>query len=187
MPAPGPLESQPPQPHPREPHRRRTPQAAATSTDGVRVRIPDTDGHPADSACDNACVDAVAIAEPDHTPQPATPAPSPVPAMTRGRASGPRAGDDIDPAARTPRSFHLSRQLLERARAAAYWVNQLGGAGEATNVSELVERALRREVERLEAEYNDSQPFPAVQGRMRSGPGAAGVERIRRAQRLRRR
>ncbi|MQA26338.1 MAG: hypothetical protein GEU94_12910 [Micromonosporaceae bacterium] len=102
--------------------------------------------------------------------------------------TGPRpAGDGIDPAERTPRSFHLSRRLLERARAAAYWAGQAPAAGEPTNVSELVERALRGEVERLERTYNGGAPFPAVVGKMRTGPGASGVERIRRAQRARRR
>ncbi|MGH3715014.1 MAG: ParB family protein [Micromonosporaceae bacterium] len=98
------------------------------------------------------------------------------------------AGDGIDPAERTPRSFHLSRQLLERARAAAHWAGQqLPHLDEPTNVSELVERALRAEVDRLERMYNDGSPFPAVQGKLRTGPGASGVERIRRAQRARRR
>jgi len=97
------------------------------------------------------------------------------------------AGEGIDPAERTPRSFHLSRSLLERARAAAYWVAKLPEQAEPTNVSELVERALRSEVERLERLYNGGVPFPAVLGRMRTGPGASGVERIRRAQRARRR
>ena len=96
------------------------------------------------------------------------------------------AGLGIDPAERTPRSFHLSRQVLERARAAAYWLNSTGEAGP-TTISELVERAVRQEVERLEAEHNEGQPFPAVVGRMRTGPGAAGADRIRRAQRARRR
>ena len=105
-----------------------------------------------------------------------TPAPGPLPA-----------GDGIDPAERTPRSFHLSRRLLERARAAAYWAGQSPDAGEPTNVSELVERALRAEVERLERTYNGGLPFPAVVGKMRTGPGASGVERSRRAQRARRR
>lgn len=97
------------------------------------------------------------------------------------------AGDGIDPAERTPRSFHLSRQLLERARAAAHWAGKLPDLDEPTNVSELVERALRGEVERLERTYNAGVPFPAVQGKLRTGPGASGVERIRRAQRARRR
>ena len=96
------------------------------------------------------------------------------------------AGAGIDPDERTPRSFHLSRQILERARAAAYWLSRRDG-GAPTTISELVETALRLEVERLEAEHNDGAPFPAVIGRMRTGPGAAGAERIRRAQRARRR
>ncbi|MGH3659940.1 MAG: ParB family protein, partial [Micromonosporaceae bacterium] len=108
--------------------------------------------------------------------------------VPRGDGLGvPLAGEGIDPAERTPRSFHLSRGLLERARAAAFWVAQLPDRSEPTNISELVERALHSEVERLEQAYNNGTPFPAVVGRMRTGPGASGVERIRRAQRARRR
>ncbi|MGA8114978.1 MAG: hypothetical protein WCA46_15030 [Actinocatenispora sp.] len=97
------------------------------------------------------------------------------------------AGVGIDPDERTPRSFHLSRQVLERARAAAYWLSRTPDGAGPTTISELVEQALRLEVERLEQEHNDGEPFPAVVGRMRTGPGAAGAERIRRAQRARRR
>ncbi len=107
--------------------------------------------------------------------------------LIAGLPQAPPAGSGIDPAERTPRSFHLSRRLLERARAAAYCLGQLPGVHEATNVSELVERALAAEVERLERDYNGGEPFPAVLGKMRTGPGASGVERIRRAQRARRR
>lgn len=196
MPAtvPEPLEVPPAEAHPpgAQPPTRRDARPAASGTDGVRVRIPGTGGNRDTATPGTARREpaAPALPEPDLTEladlaEAATPVPSPVPAAARGRHSEPRAGDDIDPAARTPRSFHLSRQLLERARAAAHWVHQLGNTEEPTNVSELVERALRHEVERLEREYNDGQPFPAVQGRMRSGPGAAGVERIRRAQRAR--
>lgn len=116
------------------------------------------------------------------------PAPGvPQQASSDHRADPRPAGDGIDPAERTPRSFHLSRRLLERARAAAHWAGQTPDAAEPTNVSELVERALRAEVERLERTYNGGAPFPAVVGKMRTGPGASGVERIRRAQRARRR
>ncbi|GAA4200278.1 hypothetical protein [Actinocatenispora rupis] len=110
-------------------------------------------------------------------PQPDVPPPADPPAP---------AGLGIDPLERTPRSFHLSREVLERARAAAYWLSRSRGGGP-TTISELVEQALRQEVERLEAEHNDGVPFPAVVGRMRTGPGAAGAERIRQAQRARRR
>lgn len=125
-------------------------------------------------------------------PDPIDPPPPPSGAEPAPRPIGPPAGEGIDPDERTPRSFHLSRQVLERARAAAFWLSR-GVAGRdrspggPSNLSELVERALRREVERLEAEHNHGDPFPAVRGRMRTGPGAAGAERIRRAQRARRR
>jgi hypothetical protein len=99
----------------------------------------------------------------------------------------PLAGEGIDPEEKAPRSFHLSRQVLERARAAAQYLSQRPGSDGPTTISELVERALRRELERLEREHHGGLPFPAVRGRMRTGPGAAGAERIRRAQRARHR
>ncbi len=104
-----------------------------------------------------------------------------------GTGAAPEPGNGTDPDQRAPRSFHLSRQILERARAAAFWSSQQSDLEEPTNISELVERALFEEVQRLERQYNGGLPFPPVSGRMRTGPGAAGVERIRRAQRARRR
>jgi Centromere-binding protein ParB C-terminal len=121
--------------------------------------------------------------------QPASPAEAPVspPPAGLGVTAPPPAGEGIDPDEKAPRSFHLSRQVLERARAAAQYLSGLPGADGPTTISELVERALRRELERLEREHNEGLPFPAVRGRMRTGPGAAGAERIRRAQRARHR
>jgi hypothetical protein len=129
-------------------------------------------------------------------PQPAPPAEAPVSPPPAGlklppadlpMPEVPLAGEGIDPEEKAPRSFHLSRQVLERARAAAQYLSQLPTADGPTTISELVERALRRELERLELEHNGGLPFPAVRGRMRTGPGAAGAERIRRAQRARHR
>src|SRR4051794_40118220 len=74
------------------------------------------------------------------------------------------AGEGIDPDEKAPRSFHLSRQVLERARAAAQYLSGLPDAEGPTTISELVERALRRELERLEREHNGGLPFPAVRG-----------------------
>lgn len=77
---------------------------------------------------------------------------------------------------RVQRSFYLSRELVDRARAAVYAT--AGQAGEAYNLSELAGRVLAAEVHRLEAEYNDGAPFPPVAS-VPPGPGPAGVERIR--------
>ena len=143
-------------------------------------------GHPPDPAAAPDLASAADLAA-AAAGVPAGPASIPGPAATPGPAAGAPAGMGIDPEERTPRSFHLSRQILERARAAAYWLSRRPGDAGPTTISELVESALRQEVERLEQEHNEGTPFPAVVGRMRTGPGAAGAERIRRAQRARRR
>jgi hypothetical protein len=74
------------------------------------------------------------------------------------------------------RSFYLSRDLVDRARAAVSAT--AGQPDEAYNLSELAGRVLAAEVQRLEAEYNGGAPFPPVAS-VPSGPGPAGVERIR--------
>jgi post-segregation antitoxin (ccd killing protein) len=85
---------------------------------------------------------------------------------------------------RVQRSFYLPRELVDRARAAV--LATMTEPGEAYNVSELAGRGLAAEVRRLEAQYNDGRPFPPVDS-MPSGPGPAGVERIRARARTRRR
>jgi hypothetical protein len=77
---------------------------------------------------------------------------------------------------RVQRSFYLSRDLVDRARAAVSAT--MRRPGEAYNVSQLAGRALEKEVRRLEISYNNGQPFPPVT-QVRSGPSPEGVERIR--------
>jgi hypothetical protein len=77
---------------------------------------------------------------------------------------------------RVQRSFYLSRDLVDRARAAVQ--GTCGRDGEAYNLSELVGRVLAAEVQRLQDSYNDGKPFPPVDS-VPPGPGPAGVERIR--------
>jgi hypothetical protein len=77
---------------------------------------------------------------------------------------------------RVQRSFYLSRDLVDRARAAV--TATMGEEGEAYNVSQLAGRGLEAEVRRLEERYNDGRPFPPVES-VPSGPSPAGVERIR--------
>ncbi|MFL6128846.1 MAG: ParB family protein [Mycobacteriales bacterium] len=85
---------------------------------------------------------------------------------------------------RVQRSFYLSRELVDRARAAV-WAT-MSEPGEAYNVSELAGRGLAAEVRRLEENYNEGRPFPPVDS-VPSGPSPAGVERIRAGVRARRR
>lgn len=77
---------------------------------------------------------------------------------------------------RVQRSFYLSRELVDRARAAVHATSV--HPGEAYNLSEMAGRVLLAEVRRLEQSYNGGEPFPAVDS-VPPGPGPAGVERIR--------
>jgi hypothetical protein len=77
---------------------------------------------------------------------------------------------------RVQRSFYLSRDLVDRARAAVSATMRL--PGEAYNVSQLASRALENEVLRLERSYNGGERFPPVT-HVPSGPSPEGVERIR--------
>jgi hypothetical protein len=102
-----------------------------------------------------------------------------------GKGSGPTMVDprEVEPRRRSrtspdrvQRSFYLSRELVDRARAAVHAT--AGEPDEAYNLSELAGRALLGEVRRLEERYNAGRPFPAVDS-VPPGPGPAGVERIR--------
>jgi hypothetical protein len=77
---------------------------------------------------------------------------------------------------RVQRSFYLSRELVDRTRAAVHAT--AGEPGESHNLSELAGRLLLAEVRRLEERYNAGRPFPPVDS-VPPGPGPAGVERIR--------
>jgi len=99
--------------------------------------------------------------------EPARPGPGEETARTRRNRTSPD---------RVQRSFYLSRDLVDRARAAVWATMQR--PGEAYNVSQLAGRGLEAEVRRLETTYNDGNPFPPV-NHVPSGPSPEGVERIR--------
>jgi hypothetical protein len=65
------------------------------------------------------------------------------------------------------RSWYIDREVWERGRNAVAHTRLI--AGEAGSYGELVERALRREIARLEEKFNDGRPFPAAT--LPSGPG----------------
>jgi hypothetical protein len=85
---------------------------------------------------------------------------------------------------RVQRSFYLSRDLVDRARAAV--AATMEETGEAYNVSQLASRGLEAEVRRLEERYNGGRPFDPVDY-VRPGPSPEGVERIRAGVTVRRR
>jgi len=88
---------------------------------------------------------------------------------------GPRRRSRTSPD-RVQRSFYLSRELVDRTRAAVHATSSQ--PGESHNLSELAGRVLLAEVRRLEEGYNAGRPFPPVQS-VPPGPGPAGIERIR--------
>lgn len=73
----------------------------------------------------------------------------------------------------------LPASLVSRARNAVYWTRMI--PGEPQSYSELTERALRQEVERLEQEYNNGKPFE--DGELRPGPPPGVMERVARMRR----
>lgn len=65
------------------------------------------------------------------------------------------------------RSWYIDRTVWERGRNAVAHTRLI--EGEAGSYGELVERALRREVMRLEEQFNEGRPFPP--STLPSGPG----------------
>lgn len=102
-------------------------------------------------------------AVPDVEPQkpvtePAATEPAPVPAAPEPVAA-PAATPAASTAAGKKASFYLGPVTHERMRAAYAHAWPHEGF---TSLSDLVDKAIMAEVERLEAEYNGGEPFPAV-------------------------
>lgn len=68
----------------------------------------------------------------------------------------------------------LPASLVARARNAVYWARMV--PGEPQTYSELTERGVRREVERLERKYNEGEPFE--DGELRPGPPPGVMKRV---------
>jgi hypothetical protein len=92
---------------------------------------------------------------------------------------------------RRQKSFYLTESCLARINAAVYWARSgflaAQRQGEPIGVEELpdsasalIERAAMAEVIRLEKLFNKGRPFPSAPGRLSPGPGARGIERLRR-------
>lgn len=75
---------------------------------------------------------------------------------------------------RVQRSTLLPESLIERARNAVFWCRMI--EGEPASYAEISERGLRREVERLEAKYNEGRPFE--HGDLRPGPAPGVMKRV---------
>jgi hypothetical protein len=90
---------------------------------------------------------------------------------------------------RTQRTFYISKEAVERLNAAVYWARGYAIARsqqEGIDVSEyvpdsasaLVETAIWAEILRIEKGINHGKPFPPAAGRLRTGPGTRGVQRL---------
>lgn len=78
------------------------------------------------------------------------------------------------PSKKIQRSATLPEDLVNRARAAVYWTRNV--PGEPGSYSELTERGIRSQVERLEALYNDGEEFEP--GELRPGPAPGVMKRV---------
>lgn len=85
------------------------------------------------------------------------------------------------PARKIQRSATLPEELVNRARSAVYWTRNV--PGEPGSYSELTERGIRAEVERLERVYNGGEPFEP--GELRPGPAPGVMKRVAEMRRLR--
>ncbi len=91
---------------------------------------------------------------------------------------------------RQQKSFYLSAELVERLTASCYWAQRFAeaqasdGKGDSVHdyvpdsASSLAEQGLWAEVLRIEKALNNGKPFPPAQGRLKSGPGQRGIERL---------
>lgn len=89
---------------------------------------------------------------------------------------------------RQQKTWYVTEDVAYRVNAAVFWAApkaleqdpDLDPAAVPDSASALVETALWAEVLRLEKLYNNGEPFPPPKsGRLRSGPGRQGVERLR--------
>lgn len=81
-------------------------------------------------------------------------------------ATAPAPPESLSSEAKIQRTFQFRDSLIKRAETA---VLRTAGQGGPTSMTALLNAALERELQRLEAEFNDSEPFPANRGAFRTG------------------
>lgn len=93
----------------------------------------------------------------------AAPAPTTEPAKPKTAPAKSAAATSDKPKPKYPPkvSFYQDPEDTARVRGALRGVMNQPGA--ATNMSQFIQRAVMREVERIEAEYNEGKPFPSAQ------------------------
>jgi hypothetical protein len=100
----------------------------------------------------------------DEEPAEATPATEPVPVVARVRRV--RASEPAPAGPREKITFALPKELIESCRDA---VDYLSGPPVRLTLAGLVERALKRELDRLQREHGQGNPFPTRAGTLRTG------------------
>ena len=85
---------------------------------------------------------------------------------TRSEAIGPRESVRRGSTKRVAHTFRINADVLDQCRAA---VVALAGAPVRLTLSDLVESALERELERLKRKHNGGEDFPAYGGTLRAG------------------
>lgn len=84
---------------------------------------------------------------------------------------------------RKSQSVYLPLSLIERARGLVGHAQYHGVPPEVSSLAELYTWALDKGIQEFEDKYNKGKPFPPPRGRLVTGPGRDGAERIRQARR----
>lgn len=91
---------------------------------------------------------------------------------------------------RMQKTWYLTKEIIDRTNAAVYWClpkalahqeitdDEIDLSRVPDSASALVETALWSEVLRLETMFNAGRPFAPAPGRLRTGPGQQGVNRL---------
>ncbi|GAA1133819.1 ParB family protein [Citricoccus alkalitolerans] len=106
--------------------------------------------------------------EPAPSAPPATPEPTPMPPPTQDQQSTPAPTAVSETAEEKPRKVTFYQDNEQRLRARAAYVHTIPVTG-ATSWSDFIARAVERETLRLEAAYNDGEPFTQMPGMVRRG------------------
>lgn len=72
-----------------------------------------------------------------------------------------------DESQRVARSLYLARGVVEDARAAVHYLSAYVPESGVKSMSDIFEEPGRKEIERLQKKYNNGEPFPRLQKRLR--------------------
>lgn len=87
--------------------------------------------------------------------------------------------NDTDRPARKALSIYLREDLIDRIRGLVAHANYHGEPDWITTQADFATQAFEAHLDTLEAQFNNGQHFRPPRGRLKAGPGADGIERIR--------